>query len=500
MDIRNEIESNLLLHVAVENTSASILLLLLKCLSNNSEIIAKKDHLGKSALHLAVQQKKLGCCTAIIQQCPNSLMIKDKDGNTPMHYIAKIGFLGACQEAVKYGSVKHLSEINTKNEMPIHIASRENHKAILELLLKKEVKPDPKARMNYTPLHYACENGSPECVKLIVDSVSDPTKKSELINAKTKSKSTPLIIAANKGFRSCCLQLEGADLDIKDNTGSTALHYAALKGYLSIVQWLLEQDARVDIANNNHQTALYSSACGPNEDCLRLLLEKVGEVDDTTAQKLLHVATKKNHDGGLRVLLDHPQFASFINHAPDGGNTLLHTSLKKGNFNIAKLLLERGARKDVCNDAGEYPLHLAAEQMKVKSRIADEDRRQVCKHILTNSHPLVHKVNKHNESPLHLAAKSGNVEMLRSLLKKGSKILGKDKRGYTPIHVAAENGHAETLKRLIKDLASYNKKDLAEIKPHPLHVAAQKGNQNCCEVIISELKVRNCTVYFLIYF
>ncbi len=46
---------------------------------------------------------------------------------------------------------------------------------------------------------------------------------------------------------------------------------------------------------------------------------------------------------------------------------------------------------------------------------------------------------------LHLAAKRGDVECVRALLKAGAEVNWKDREGKTPLHSATLNNHTRTL-------------------------------------------------------
>ena len=94
------------------------------------------------------------------------------------------------------------------------------------------------------------------------------------------------------------------------------------------------------------------------------------------------------------------------------------------------------------------------------------------------------------ETPLHLAAKSGNIQMIHNLLKMGGRMLDRNADGMTSIHVAAKTGNDEALKKLLESLNGPQRRDLLKIEPHPLHLAAERGDLLCSKIIIKYLKVR----------
>jgi len=71
----------------------------------------------------------------------------------------------------------------------------------------------------------------------------------------------------------------GADINVSDQKGVTALIYAATEGHTNIVQLLLENGAKVNAANENGNTALMQAAHNGHTNIVQLLLEKGANVN-----------------------------------------------------------------------------------------------------------------------------------------------------------------------------------------------------------------------------
>jgi ankyrin repeat protein len=54
----------------------------------------------------------------------------------------------------------------------------------------------------------------------------------------------------------------------------TPLHLAAIKGDIRIVKLLIEQGAKINALNHEHQSPLHKAALFNNEDCITCLLDK----------------------------------------------------------------------------------------------------------------------------------------------------------------------------------------------------------------------------------
>ena len=71
---------------------------------------------------------------------------------------------------------------------------------------------------------------------------------------------------------------KGANVDIQDNNGRTALMGASFFGYLDVMKTLLEREVAIDIQSNNGATALLTASCTFNIDTVKVLLERGANV------------------------------------------------------------------------------------------------------------------------------------------------------------------------------------------------------------------------------
>ena len=79
-------------------------------------------------------------------------------------------------------------------------------------------------------------------------------------------------------------------------------------------------------------------------------------------------------------------------------------------------------------------------------------------------------------SPLHDAARRGNLELLEECLENKVPVNGIDRAGNTPLHWAAHSGNVECLLRMIElcgDVISFSAKNRSG--DTALHMAAFKG-------------------------
>ena len=91
-------------------------------------------------------------------------------------------------------------------------------------------------------------------------------------------------------------------------------------------------------------------------------------------------------------------------------------------------------------------------------------------------------------SSLHVAASSGNANLLKLLLSNDSDIIDVNSKtvdgGYTPLHLAASAGHVDCVEELLK----YHKTDIHVTDAFgrtPLETAAQNFNNDVTKLLLS---------------
>jgi ankyrin repeat protein len=162
-----------------------------------------------------------------------------------------------------------------------------------------------------TALHMACEEGEVDVVQLLIDAKAD-------VNAQNNDGRTPLMWV-KEGLLAKLLIENGADLEVEDDTGSTTLYYACLRG-VEVVHILIDAKADVNAQNIYGRTPLMNSV--ENLDVAKLLIENGADL------------AKKDEDG----------------------NTALHMACDKGVADVVQLLIDAKADVNARNNDGKTPL------------------------------------------------------------------------------------------------------------------------------------------------
>ena len=161
-----------------------------------------------------------------------------------------------------------------------------------------------------------------------------------------------------------------------------------------------------------------------------------------------------------------------VEHSPDLNargfdlnETPLHVSLRRGNADIARLLLEHGADGKAQNDNGRTPLllssgygHVEVAQMLLEQGADTETR------------------DHRGKSPLERASMEGHVEVVRLLLKHGADANAQGNYGLTPLHIASLYGCVGTARALLEHGADANAQNPNHVTP--LHLASSYSESN----------------------
>ena len=155
----------------------------------------------------------------------------------------------------------------------------------------------------------------------------------------------------------------------------------------------------------------------------------------------LHLAVSEGDTASVRLELGKGADPNRKN--PDS-LTPLHVAARKGRLEIARLLLEKGADPNRRQDtAGRTPLHLAVEHR----------HREVTRLLLeegANPNLVVRYGKGETLAPLQLAARSGDGEIARLLLRYGARLGSRcSDCGSQLLHLAARTGHAGLVRLLL---------------------------------------------------
>ena len=216
------------------------------------------------------------------------------------------------------------------------------------LLLTRLLKAwHPARRANEAIAEAAIIAGQWELVSLCVGHGVGKTLRNQALAEALKSRQWDTVLEfVQRGVKiaEACAE-NGFHLNDRVFCGQTILHDAIVfKSSLEVMELLLQAGADPDVGDTFGETALHAAVKRKDWSLLRLLLRY-----SKAAGKIASTQIRKQQDN-----------ASFIS-AYRPGRTLLHVLCEEGPADIVKLLLQAGADPDVADTFGETALHAAVK-------------------------------------------------------------------------------------------------------------------------------------------
>lgn len=274
---------------------------------------------GKTALLYCAERGRLDAMKLLLDHGAN-WEIAGHSGNTPLHWAAIAGYDEVAKLLLRWVETKdshsallnYVNRGNKRGSTPLLEASKSNHVSVVKTLLSYGANyvtaRTGREPSNATALHEACFNGAREVVEQILEKARkelDPEPLAQFINARNSLGRTPLHDAAKTGRPKIANLLidNGAQWDMVDNGGFTALHYCAFRNRYNVV---------------------------------RVLLERASQG------------------------ADQERFTRFLNQQGEGmGQTVLHDVAHQGFLDVARLVLKYSPAYDIVDQKQETPLHVA---------------------------------------------------------------------------------------------------------------------------------------------
>jgi ankyrin repeat protein len=322
----------------------------------------------------------------------------------------------------------------------LHWAVQRDNLAAVDVLLKSGANARATSRYNVSPLYLAATNGNAAIVERLLDAGADP-------NGTAFDGQTMLMTAALTG-RSDAVRLlltHGARVDVVEPyKGQTALMWAAAEGNTDVVNVLLEAGARFDAKSTGGFTPLLFAVRNAHIDTAVALLKRGANVNELApdGSSALSMATVNAYYELASVLLDHganpnlpdPRISPLHTVAwlrkpgADGaagvGNTPQGTPVPTGNVTdlaLARKLLEHGANPNVRVDWRESTFGKEGGTARNPPNI------RLGRHLLSYN----------GATPFYIAAKNGDIELMRLLVEFKADPTITSRFGITPLMVAS---------------------------------------------------------------
>uniref|UniRef100_A0ABD2XK81 Uncharacterized protein n=1 Tax=Trichogramma kaykai TaxID=54128 RepID=A0ABD2XK81_9HYME len=329
---------------------------------------------------------------------------------------------------------------------PVHLAARKCLVDYIRELFKVYNRFD----VNYTEedglthFHVACASGCDDVVEKFLEAGQNPN----CVWPKTGNSLLNWALTRNKKGLARLLLLKGADPNLANADGSTALHiissYAcSSEEWVNLLDLIFRnrQTLQVDARDKKGRTPLQLALHRGNVEVAKWLLRGGADFNlaDTDGFTPLHTIIRLGHsDEWTRLFLrikDNQHQTLQVDALDKEGNTALHLALRERRKRLAVSLLRRGANPNSVSGDGSTALHIMCQKNNddvawVYSffKICDENNQTV----------RIDVRDKEGNTALHLALSNGCRTIAELLLTRGANPNLVTGDGSTALHIICE--------------------------------------------------------------
>ena len=299
-------------------------------------------------------------------------------------------------------------------------------------------------------------------------------KDENVLNMRLAKDETMLTIASYNGYYDIVDYLiqKGANVHLRNGNNNNALINASMSGHADEAKLLLDSGAKINARGNSGKTALHFAAQNRHPEVVKLLVDNnccIDPQDDYNRTPLLYASWSGNPEL-IKALVDK---GANVNCAATGNYTILHNLSWGKNADAMKIVLEAGADANIQNEDGELPLHNAVFS----------GNNEAVELLLGYTKDINLHESHYGNTPLHLAAKNGDLVSYKVLTKAGADQNAVNNNNQKPIYYAERYGHTDILSYCISEnIAS----------KQVLKLAAE--NRNAC---LQRMKSSEAQVFYL---
>jgi ankyrin repeat protein len=268
------------------------------------------------------------------------------------------------------------------------------------------------------------------------------------LEKRDKFQRTPLHSAARYGAFSAVKFLldQGADFNVKEESGNTPLHLASIFRHVEIIDLLIQHKADVNMLNAQEQAPLSLASLYGNPESIKLLLAGRAKIDirDADGNTPLHIAVLYRHPENLEEILKANPDVDAINTE---GYTPLHLAVRRpDNEKAIGHLLQQGADVSITDPIGRNALLVSVSS----------NQKEYIKLLVSNGNDINSQDNDGNTAlhyPLINVLRDQRYlpyskEIVKILLEEGADPHIRNKEAKSSMDLAVESGENELINLL----------------------------------------------------
>jgi cytohesin len=405
---------------------------------------------GTTALHWAAHNSDADLVRRLIKAGADASAVNDY-GSSPMQAAAVTGDTATLEALLKGGA--NVDSPNSEGQTALMVVARTGNVASAKLLLSHGAKVNAvESWGGQSALMWAAAQRQPQMVKLLIEHGAQ-------VNAHSAVRDWQRRVTA-----------EGRP-KIMNHGGFTPLLYAAREGCSECAKYLLKAHADINMADPDDTTPLLLALLNLHFDMASYLISAGADVNkwDFFGQTPLYVAID-------------------MNTTPSGGRPDLPSEDNTTGLQVAEMLLAKGAnpnaqlklrpqyRNGVFDRGGDQVLATGATPLLLAAKVGDADTIK----LLLKYHAMVELPNAQGVTPLMAAAGMGHsfnptrgryktdaqaAECVTLLKDAGGDVNAHTYAGLTALHSAAQHGWDDTVKVLVADGAQLQATDNKGLRP-----------------------------------
>ncbi|KAF5572251.1 ankyrin repeat domain-containing protein [Fusarium pseudoanthophilum] len=370
-----------------------------------------------------------------------------------------------------------INELDSDNRTPLTYAIWNGQISIVRRLVEAGAWVDIPDVLGGTPTSYAFTSGYSEIGNLVL-------QRDYLSNAE-HYQGEKLLLSASKHNGIVKLLLEHkADVNTRDKTGMTPLHFATRYGQFEIAKLILQTGcADVNLPDLAGWTPLHQAARWKQDDIAQLILRTgVANVTarinfnlcDDKGETILHRAVTKRLYHMIKEILETEN--ALVNSRDSRGLTPLALAcLTLDSDAVSPFLRTNSVDLNVVDTNGYTPLHHAVQEYSVPITSA----------LIATGKASVDMKNKDGRTPLALACLRGNTSLVKYLLASSQPDINtQDIYGRTPVHNCIWMEDVDMLRLILETgLAKLNVVDSFQCTP--LLLAAYQSKWHMASILLN---------------
>jgi ankyrin repeat protein len=393
---------------------------------------------GMTMLHNACVRGKLEVVQFLVEQKDFDINQKDENHNTALHYACQ----GHHADIIRY-LISQGADVQSKNDQkrtPLHnylqnMLPQGNFIDIVDLLLERGCDLNQADADGITPMQRALSSN------ISIDGLKQLESKGGAMPQQGDGGPNPLFAQCSSNTPNVELMRYfidecGYSAVDKDANGNTVLHKAVECSKPKIIDFLLLQGADIHAINNLGQSPLHMLVATNNAGYIMGDYDDDEDIEDAEKEEIEEggfVDGRKLRVEILDMLLEK---GADIDAKDDNGRTLLLSACKwdllHDPVSFIEELIKRGASsiKDIDND-GNNAIHIFASMCCYGQ--VDDSRRDLLKFLSDDKGVEFDAPNNKGETPLMLAARSGDLNKVKALVELGADVTVKAHNGATAI-------------------------------------------------------------------